>query len=111
MNGAVGRLVYCKPCFTRRRRRDTDGELEKDVNSVETVFPFLEEITQLGGIKRLNEIGCQKVFPSQGPGLYKRETCILFRNCSVRWLPGDSVRRETLSRTLSALWSVTRQYL
>jgi len=43
-----------------RRRRDTDGELEKDVNSVETVFPFLEEITQLGGIKRLNEIECQK---------------------------------------------------
>merc|ERR1712141_757277 len=43
-----------------RRRRDTDGEFEKDVNSVETVFPYLEEITQLGGIKRLNEIGCQK---------------------------------------------------
>merc|ERR1711997_1251506 len=45
-----------------RRRRDTDGEFEKDVNSVETVsvYPFLEEINQLGGIKRLNEIDCQK---------------------------------------------------
>merc|ERR1711923_461266 len=45
-----------------RRRRDTDGEFEKDVNTVETVsvYPFLEEINQLGGIKRLNEIDCQK---------------------------------------------------
>merc|ERR1712037_320272 len=43
-----------------RRRRDTGGEFEADVNSVETVFPFLEEISQLGGMKRLNEIECQK---------------------------------------------------
>ena len=53
--------MYKCSVFDRRRRRDTDGELEKDVNSVETVFPFLEEISQLGGIQRLNEIECQKV--------------------------------------------------
>merc|ERR1712183_91075 len=51
---------YYDDGYNKRRRRDTDGELEKEVNSVETVFPFLEEITQLGGIKRLNEIECQK---------------------------------------------------
>ena len=53
--------MFNRGAFDRRRRRDTEGELEKDVNSVETVFPFLEEISQLGGIQRLNEIECQKV--------------------------------------------------
>ena len=58
-----GDFSNAQPCFIRRRRRDTEGEFEKDVNSVETVsvYPFLEEIDQLGGIKRLNEIECQKV--------------------------------------------------
>lgn len=43
-----------------RRRRDTESEAEVGDNSVETVYPFLEEIEQLGGVERLNEIECQK---------------------------------------------------
>merc|ERR1712024_150874 len=35
-----------------RRRRDTESEAEVGVNSVETVYPFLEEIEQLGGVQR-----------------------------------------------------------
>ena len=60
-NPSCWEICIVQPCFPRRRRRDTGGEFEKDVNSVETVYPFLEEISQLGGLKRLNEIECQKV--------------------------------------------------
>ena len=43
--------------FIRRRKR----EAEEDINSVETAFPFLEEISRMGGIQRLKEKECQKV--------------------------------------------------
>ena len=59
--------TFVKSCFPRRRRREAGGETEADVNSVETVYPFLEEINQLGGIKRLNEIECQKVYFQPAP--------------------------------------------
>merc|ERR1711988_203535 len=41
-------------------RRKREAEFEEDINSVETVYPFLEEIDQMGGVQRLNEKECQK---------------------------------------------------
>ena len=43
------------------RRRKRGAEFEEATNSVETVYPFLEELEQLGGIQRLTELECQKV--------------------------------------------------
>jgi len=41
-------------------RRKRGAEFEEDTNSVETVYPFLEELEELGGIQRLTELECQK---------------------------------------------------
>lgn len=49
-------LVPSTVTLTKRRKRSTE---EKDYNSVETVYPFLEKISKIG-FDHLNDVKCQK---------------------------------------------------
>ena len=89
----------------RRRKRSTD---EKDYNSVETVYPFLEKINKIG-FEHLNDVNCQKVCELLGLFITKKLECV--RSCFVKWLSWEIAKRQTLCRAPWLPWSTTHRPL